>query len=153
MERELDKNKALWSLFEAITRLRDAGECARFFRDLCTFPELNALAERWEVAQLVAQGIPYRRIRDRTGASTATWIVACLNQAKRDDDIIVTEAPFPVGLLDLPQPGTYFGTSTAGGLGWGLGAALGLGLWLLLLALHPILFGADPLAGLLAQFG
>lgn len=61
-----------------------------------------------------------------TGASTAPWIAACLNQVKRDDDIIVTEAPFPVGLLDLPQPGTFFGTSTAGGLGWGLGAALGL---------------------------
>ncbi len=34
-----------------------------------------------------------------------------------------------------------------------MGAALGLGLWLVFLALHPILFGADPLAGLLAHFG
>ena len=34
-----------------------------------------------------------------------------------------------------------------------MGAARGLGLWLLLLALHPVLFNADPLAALLAQFG
>ena len=35
---------------------------------------------------------------------------------------------------------------------WSLiGAALGVGLWLVFLAIHPILFGANPLAILLAQ--
>lgn len=72
MENELDKNEALWALFGAITRLRDAQQCARFFRDLCTLPELKALAERWEVARLVARGVPYRQISSQTGASTAT---------------------------------------------------------------------------------
>ena len=33
------------------------------------------------------------------------------------------------------------------------GTALGLALWAALLALHPILFGADPLAVLMAQLG
>lgn len=72
MEKELKENEALWSLFEAISQLQGAQDCARFFRDLCTFPELRALAERWEVAQLVAQGVPYRQISKQTGASTAT---------------------------------------------------------------------------------
>lgn len=72
MERELQKNKALWSLLEAIARLQDRDECARFFRDLCTLAELEALAERWEVARLLAQAIPYRKISEVTGASTAT---------------------------------------------------------------------------------
>lgn len=72
MERQLEKNPALWALFEAVCRLENPQECARFFRDLCTLGELEAMAERWQVAQLVARQMPYRRIRDLTGASTAT---------------------------------------------------------------------------------
>jgi TrpR-related protein YerC/YecD len=30
------------------------------------------MAQRWEVAQLVDQGVPYQQIAQRTGASTAT---------------------------------------------------------------------------------
>ncbi|MBI4447272.1 MAG: hypothetical protein HY645_15375 [Acidobacteria bacterium] len=59
-------------LFEAITALRDCEECARFFRDLCTLAELQAMAERWEVASMLARELPYRRISELTGASTAT---------------------------------------------------------------------------------
>jgi TrpR-related protein YerC/YecD len=44
----------------------------RFLRDLCTRTELEAMAQRWEVAQLVDQGVPYLQIAKRTGASTAT---------------------------------------------------------------------------------
>ncbi|HSR67192.1 MAG TPA: YerC/YecD family TrpR-related protein [Acidobacteriota bacterium] len=72
MERELDRNRELWELFEAICGLTDSLECALFFRDLCTLTELQAMAERWQVARLVDQGIPYRRISELTGASTAT---------------------------------------------------------------------------------
>ena len=59
-------------LFKAIAHLEDPVECARFFRDLCTVTELKAMAERWQVAQLVSEDIPYREISQRTGASTAT---------------------------------------------------------------------------------
>jgi len=72
MERELRKNKALWSLFEAIVCLKDSEECAKFLRDLCTLAELQAMAERWEVARLLAQQVPYRQISELTGCSTAT---------------------------------------------------------------------------------
>ncbi len=72
MERELESDHSLWNLFEAIVQLDDRQECAHFFRDLCTLTELKAMAERWEVAQLVARDIPYRRISELTGASTAT---------------------------------------------------------------------------------
>lgn len=72
MEEALKKNRALWNLFEAVASLEDRQECARFFRDLCTLGELRAMAERWEVAQMVAQEIPYRRIHELTGVSTAT---------------------------------------------------------------------------------
>ena len=43
-----------------------------FFRDLCTLSELEAMAHRWEVVQLLDQGLPYQEISRRTGASTTT---------------------------------------------------------------------------------
>lgn len=59
-------------LFEAILSLRTPDEAARFFRDLCTIAELQALAHRWEVAGLLEEGLPYHEIARKTGASTTT---------------------------------------------------------------------------------
>ena len=59
-------------LFDAILVLRDRREVERFFRDLCTIAELEAMAHRWQVARLVNQGLPYVEIAEKTGASTAT---------------------------------------------------------------------------------
>jgi TrpR-related protein YerC/YecD len=47
-------------------------ECERFFADLCTPGELLAMADRWKVARLLDQGMPYREIYEKTGVSTAT---------------------------------------------------------------------------------
>lgn len=68
----MEENKALWELFDAMSRLQGREEYALFFRDLCTMGELKAMAERWQVAQLVAQELPYREIHRITGVSTAT---------------------------------------------------------------------------------
>lgn len=62
----------LEELFEAILSLRTQVEAARFLRDLCTLSELEAMAHRWQVAQLVDQGLPYLEVAKRTGASTTT---------------------------------------------------------------------------------
>lgn len=70
-EPELNK-KEVKELFEAILELKDEKECKKFFRDLCTFGELQAMSERWQVAKQVEQKIPYRQIAEKTGASTAT---------------------------------------------------------------------------------
>jgi TrpR-related protein YerC/YecD len=59
-------------LFEAILLLRDVDECQSFFRDLCTPAELQALKDRWAVAELLADGLTYREIRDKTGVSVTT---------------------------------------------------------------------------------
>jgi len=58
--------------------------------------------------------------------STTPWIANCVNEAKRADDIVVTEMVFPMHLMDFDQPGCHFGVSPAGGLGWGLGESIGL---------------------------
>lgn len=59
-------------LFDAIQSLESREETERFFRDLCTLSELEAMAHRWEVARLLEQGLPYLEIAERTGASTTT---------------------------------------------------------------------------------
>jgi TrpR-related protein YerC/YecD len=56
----------------AVASLRDGDEALRFLRDLCTVNELRSMAERWEVARLLDDGISYHEISERTGASSAT---------------------------------------------------------------------------------
>jgi len=62
----------LVDLLETIVGLRSVDDAERFFRDLCTIPELQTLAARWEVVRLLDQGVHYAEIAQRTGASTAT---------------------------------------------------------------------------------
>ena len=59
-------------LFATIASLRTASEARRFFRDLCTRSELEAMAHRWEVAKLLDQGLPYLEVARRAHASTTT---------------------------------------------------------------------------------
>ncbi|MDH3266058.1 MAG: YerC/YecD family TrpR-related protein [Gammaproteobacteria bacterium] len=60
------------ALFRAIISLRTVAECRNFFRDLCTPAELQALVDRWQVVELLEQGLTYRRIHDLTGVSVTT---------------------------------------------------------------------------------
>ncbi len=55
-----------------IRGLRTDEEAARFFRDLCTLSELEAMAQRWRAAQLLDERLPYHEVARRTGASTTT---------------------------------------------------------------------------------
>jgi TrpR-related protein YerC/YecD len=60
------------ALIDAIVRLDDRDEAARFLRDLCTLGELRDLGQRWAVVRLLDQGLHYAEISRLTGASTAT---------------------------------------------------------------------------------
>ncbi len=60
------------ALFRALISLRSLDECRNFFRDLCTPAELQALVDRWQVVELLEQGLTYRRIHDLTGVSVTT---------------------------------------------------------------------------------
>ncbi len=59
-------------LFDAVQSLQTRAEVEAFLRDLCTLSELEAMAHRWEVAQLLDQGLPYLEVAARTHASTTT---------------------------------------------------------------------------------
>jgi TrpR-related protein YerC/YecD len=60
------------ALYQAVLTLRTADECRAFFRDLCTPAELQALADRWAVVELLRQELPYREIHRLTGVSVTT---------------------------------------------------------------------------------
>lgn len=59
-------------LFDCILALETREECYAFFEDLCTIPEIKAMAQRVEVAKLLSEKKVYNDIFEQTGASTAT---------------------------------------------------------------------------------
>jgi acetolactate synthase-1/2/3 large subunit len=53
------------------------------------------------------------------------WVTHCIDEIKDASTIVVNEYDLVPTQATFTQPGTIFGNSPAGGLGWGLGAALG----------------------------
>ena len=60
------------NFYKAVLSLNTSEECAAFFNDVCTIQELEALAQRMEVAIRLKNGESYIDINKETGASTAT---------------------------------------------------------------------------------
>ena len=52
-------------LFKAILSLKNEEECYRFFDDLCTFSEIEAMSQRFEVASLLADGKTFTQISQK----------------------------------------------------------------------------------------
>ena len=65
-------NKELNSLYQAILSLKTADECHKFFEDICTIKEVQAMSQRLQVAMLLEDGKNYVEVSDETGASSAT---------------------------------------------------------------------------------
>ena len=59
-------------LLSAVLKLESLEEAYKFFEDLCTVPEVEAMAQRLAVAKMLKDGWVYADIVSRTGASTAT---------------------------------------------------------------------------------
>ena len=72
MEEKWLDTKEYDELFQGILTLKNAGECKRFFRDLCTVSELEDMAERFQVAKRIVGQESYRDISKQTGSSTTT---------------------------------------------------------------------------------
>lgn len=67
-----DLRAAARTLSEALLSLESAQEVREFLEDLCTPAELEAMVDRWRVAQLLDQGYSYRDIREMTEVSVTT---------------------------------------------------------------------------------
>ena len=66
------KNEQTDGFFEAVLQLKNMEECYRFFEDICTIKEIQAIAQRLEVAKQLKENKTYNEIEVATGASTAT---------------------------------------------------------------------------------
>ncbi len=67
----------LADLVATLSSIDDPDQCWRFLRDLCTAAELEAMAERWAIARMLWQRVPYKRIvRERRSSSTTIARVA-----------------------------------------------------------------------------
>lgn len=60
------------NMYKAILSLRTVDECMKFFDDLCTVSELQAMEQRYQVAVCLNKGMIYNDILAETGASSAT---------------------------------------------------------------------------------
>ena len=67
--------------YEAILTLRTREDCRRFFEDICTIKELQAISQRMRVACLLDSGSNYLEVSEATWASSATIsrVNRCLN--------------------------------------------------------------------------
>ena len=60
------------AFFEAVLSLRTPEECGKFFEDVCTIKELQAMVQRFQVACQLDEGRNYVEVCEATGASSAT---------------------------------------------------------------------------------
>lgn len=66
------QNPLLDRLFDTILSLKTREECYMFFEDACTVKEMLDIAQRLEVAKMLADKQSYVQIAKETGMSTAT---------------------------------------------------------------------------------
>jgi TrpR-related protein YerC/YecD len=69
---KINKKPRNEDMYNAILSLKDLDECMRFFDDLCTVTELQAMEQRYHVAVCLDKGMIYNDILAETGASSAT---------------------------------------------------------------------------------
>ena len=85
------KNEATDNLFKCILTMKNLEECYRLFEDLCTVHEIQAIAQRMQVAEMLDRKCTYIEIAEKTGASTATIsrVNRSLNSGNDGDDMVV----------------------------------------------------------------
>ena len=62
----------LEALYQLILRLEDLEDCKALFEDLCTYKELEKMAERVYAAKLLMEGKTYNQVIAETDISSAT---------------------------------------------------------------------------------
>lgn len=60
------------NLYSTISALSTAEDCKNFFQDLCTYKEIEQMAQRIEAAKLLKQGLTYNQVIEQTNISSAT---------------------------------------------------------------------------------
>ena len=74
MDEQVLQSKEAKELYRAFLSLKTPEECAQFLRDVCTLEEIEDMASRLRVAQMISkdQPKPFREIAEEVGTSTTT---------------------------------------------------------------------------------
>lgn len=64
--------ESLKALYKALLSLESEKDCESFLADICTMQEVESLAQRLQVAQMLDEGKSYLEVNKETGVSTAT---------------------------------------------------------------------------------
>lgn len=67
-----EKKNEIDKLYELISLIQTKEECKALFEDLCTYKEIESMAQRMHAAQLLLDGVTYEQIIEKTGISSAT---------------------------------------------------------------------------------
>ena len=74
-------------LYQAILKLETPEQCYRFFQDVCSYSELSAMEQRYDIAEMLVDKRIYTDIRERTGASSA--IISRVNRVLSADGSVL----------------------------------------------------------------
>jgi len=64
--------KEISELYDLILSLETKDDCKLLFEDLCTFKEVEQMAQRVKAAKLLLAGYTYNQIMEQTDISSAT---------------------------------------------------------------------------------
>jgi TrpR-related protein YerC/YecD len=65
-------SKTNQELYQAILKLKNLNEAAKFFRDLLTLPEIEDFSQRFQIAKELHKGKSYAQVAKEVKASTTT---------------------------------------------------------------------------------
>ena len=74
-------------LYAAFLELETPEECYRFLQDVCSYAELSAMEQRYDIAEMLAGRHIYTEIMEKTGASSA--IISRVNRVLSADDSVL----------------------------------------------------------------
>ena len=100
---------------------------AQALRPLLDAATVAARRRKWEAESAAQREAVAARARAVSGDTPIdmAWASRCVADCIDDDTIVVNEYDLDSSQTQMRVPGSYFGSSPAGGLGWALGAALG----------------------------
>lgn len=67
-----DMNNQIDFLYETLSEVKSKQQFKDLFDDLCTYKEIEAMAQRIQSAKLLIEGETYEKIIETTGISSAT---------------------------------------------------------------------------------
>lgn len=76
-------------LYRAILQLKTPEQCYRFFQDVCSYAELSAMEQRFDIAEMLADKRIYTEIMEKTGASSA--IISRVSRVLGEDGSVLKE--------------------------------------------------------------